>query len=267
MKTPVDPIWEDVKKHIPLEEFDFLRKCFRSYSSKAHVNNVVRDLDLVQHISPPPQGVLDFGCGIGLQSYLLAHRGYRVTGLETVEDKSLDDFLKGKAEIHIQSREKSMQNVWNVIHQKTPVSFTFYDGKDIPFNDKYFDVIFTYAVLEHIPFEEIPHILDELHRILRPAGVFYIFQLPQRTSYTEFIARKLGLESHPFLWDFKVINKILTERNFQIILTERVDMLFNHPYKIINPLFPFLAVMNKMLVHTPLSYFAHHLTIVAQKNT
>jgi SAM-dependent methyltransferase len=266
MKTPVAPIWEELKKQMTLEELDFLSKCFQSYSSKAHVDNVVRDLDLVQRITPPPQRVLDFGCGIGLQSYLLAKRGYQVIGLETVEDKSLDDFLKGKADSHIESRENSMQNVWEVIREKTTVSFTFYDGIDIPYNNEYFDVIFTYAVLEHIPLNEIPHILDELCRILKSDGVFYVFQLPQRTSYTEFIARCLGLESHPFLWEMETIKKMLTTRDFKILCTQKVDMLFNHPHKVINPLYSILWPLNRFLSVSPLSYFAHHLTIIAQKN-
>jgi len=265
MKTPIDPVWEEIKKNVSIEELHFLRKCFRSYSSKAHVNNVLQDIKMLRKTTPPPQHILDFGCGIGLQSYLLASNGYQVTGLETIEDKSLDEFLKGKAETHIKSREDSMENVWNTIQQKEDISFKFYDGKDIPFKDGHFDAVFTYAVIEHIPLSEVPHILDELYRVLKSGGMFYIFQLPQRTSYTEFIARTLGLESHPYLWELSVITGMLETRGFRIVQTKRVDMLFNHPHKVINPLYPLLEPLNKILNHTPLSYFAHHLTIIVQK--
>jgi SAM-dependent methyltransferase len=265
MKSPIDPIWEDVKNSVSLEELHFLRKCFRSYSSKAHVFNVLQDLTLVQKFSPPPQHLLDFGCGIGLQSYLLAKRDYKVTGLETVEDKSLDEFLKGKAENHIKSREDSMENVWGIINKKQKISFTFYDGENIPFDDGHFDGIFTYAVVEHIPLSEVPHILDELNRVLKRGGMLYIFQLPQRTSYTEFIARKLGLESHPFLWELSAITGMLEQRKLDVVYTKRVDMVFNHPHKVVNPLFSILRPLNKFLCASPLSYFAHHLTVIAQK--
>ena len=248
-----------------MEELTFLKKCFRAYSSKAHIRNVMHDLEVLKNLSSPPQKILDFGCGIGLQSFLLAKMGYKVIGLETVEDKSLDGFLKGKAESHIKSREESMDNVWCVINKRTKINFRFYDGKKIPFDDGDFDIVFAYAVLEHIPPIELPNILTGINRVLRKDGLFYIFQLPQRTSYTEFIARKLGMESHEFLWDLKTVNEMLEEHGLMTIYSEKVDMLINHPYKIVNPLSPIIDPLNRLLCHTPLSYFAHHLTIISKK--
>ena len=93
MKTPVSEVWCDVSKTVTIEELTFLKKCFRAYSSKAHIRNVMHDLEILKNLSPPSQTILDFGCGIGLQSFLLAKMGYQVIGLETVEDKSLDGFL------------------------------------------------------------------------------------------------------------------------------------------------------------------------------
>lgn len=265
MKTPIDEVWDELKNAVSLEELDFLKKCFRAYSSKAHFTNVMHDLEILKKLSPPPQRILDFGCGIGLQTFLLANLDYLVYGLETVEDKSLDGFLKSKAESHKRSREESMKNVWNVIKNKQNVKFQFYDGKKIPFSDSFFDIVFTYAVIEHIPPDEVSNIIKEIKRTLKTNGLYYIFQLPQRTSYTEFIARKLGMESHPFLWDFQVIKKLLKKENFDIVFSEKADMLINHPHKIVNPLFAILRPLNKFLIHTPLSYFAHHLTIVSRK--
>ncbi len=265
MKTPIDDLWHELRDAFPWEELNFLKKCFRAYSSKTHVANVTRDLEILKQLSPPPQTILDFGCGIGLQSFLLANIGYKVSGLETVEDKSLNGFLKGKSEFYKKTREESMESVWEIIKGKTNVEFQFYDGKKIPFPDECFDNVFTYAVMEHIPFDEIPNIIMEIKRVLKTHGAFYIFQLPQRTSYTEFIARKLGVESHEFLWEREVMEKLLHKKGFETIFSEKVDMFINHPYKIVNPLFPILQPLNAFLIHTPLSYFAHHLTIVSRK--
>jgi SAM-dependent methyltransferase len=214
-------------------------------------------------LSPPPNRILDFGCGIGLQSYLLSKSGYDVYGLETTEDKSLDGFFKGRAESHIATRDESMKIVWNIIRKSAKVEFRFYDGAKQPFADGYFDIVFAYAVLEHIPPQDVPGILNEIQRVLKPDGRLYVFQLPRRTSYTEFLARKMGLESHPYLWDLKSMEKLLSAASFEVIHSERVDMLFNHPYKVINPLFSIMRPLNRFLVRTPLSYFAHHLTVVA----
>ncbi len=265
MSNPIIEIWRELQHLVSTEELTFLRKCFRAYSSKAHLSNVSDDLALFEGITPPPQKVLDFGCGIGLQSYLLAKRSYDVYGLETVEDKSLDGFLKGNADEHKRTRDESMKKVWELIQQKVHVKFQFYDGVYIPFADGYFDVVFTYAVLEHIPPVELDNIISEIRRVLKNNGIFYIFQLPQRTSYTEYVARKLGMESHEYLWEYRTMKKLLNRAGFEVTYFEKVDMLFNHPYKIVNPLFPVLKPLNKFLLHTPLSRFAHHLTIISRK--
>lgn len=265
MNFLIEEIWYELKNLVSKEELTFLKKCFRAYSSKAHIENVVNDLKILQRFSPAPQRILDFGCGIGIQSYLLSKLGFKVYGLETIEDKSLDGFLKGKAEEHKKTRDESMKRVWQIIKNKTNVEFRFYDGIHIPFANEYFDVIFTYAVIEHIPPSEINNIMQEVKRVLKRGGLFYIFQLPQRASYTEFIARKLGLESHEFLWDYKMLKNLLATINFEIIFFERADMLINHPYKVINPLFPVLKPLNKLLLSSPLSKFAHHLTVIAKK--
>lgn len=266
MRTPIDAIWNELKDTVSLTELDFLKKCFRAYSSEAHVTNVMSDLEILKKLSPPPQKILDFGCGIGLQSFLLSNMGYTVYGLETVEDKSINGILKNKAESYKRTREESIKNMWKIVEGKANVKFQFYDGKNIPFTDSYFDLIFAYAVVEHIPLDEVSSIVNEINRVLKTKGMFYIFQLPQRTSYTEFITRNLGMESHEFLWYYKMITKLLNQTGFDVIFSQKVDMLVNHPYKIINPLFPILKVVNKFLLHTPLSYFAHHLTIISCKN-
>ena len=265
MENSIATIWTELTARATKADLDFLRKCFRAYSSKAHVSNVMHDLALLRRLSPPPNRILDFGCGIGLQSFLLSLNGYDVYGLETTEDKSLDGFFKGKAESHIATRDESMKIVWSIIKKSAKVDFRFYDGAVQPFTGEHFDIVFAYAVLEHIPPQDVPGVLGEIQRVLKPDGRLYIFQLPRRTSYTEFLARKLGLESHPYLWDLKSMGKVLNEAGFQVFYAERVDMLFNHPYKVINPLFSVMRPLNRLLVKTPLSYFAHHLTIVAGK--
>ena len=267
MEDRIKEVWSTLAGRVSVEELAFLKKCFRAYSSKGHLANVKADLQFMYDMSPPPQRVLDFGCGIGLQSYLMACAGYEVHGLETVEDKSLEGFLKGKAEIHIRSRDESMKSVWDIIRARQKVEFRFYGGVTIPYQDNFFNTVVAYAVIEHIPLSEVGGIMNEINRILKPGGLFYIYQLPQRSSYTEFIARHLGMESHEYLWSICEIQKTLELASFEIVKTEKVDMLINHPYKIVNHIFGFLKILNRFLIRTPLSYFAHHLTVLAKKSS
>lgn len=45
----------------------------------------------------------------------------------------------------------------------------FFDGKNIPFDDETFDVVFSSHVLEHVP--HIDELLSEIFRVLKPGGV------------------------------------------------------------------------------------------------
>lgn len=265
--TALNGLIADIRKEgLSREALDFLGKCVRAYSSMAHVWNNYRDLELVGRLSPPPQRILDFGCGIGIQSYLLSRMGYRVTGLETIYDKSLEGFLKHNAQVHIGTRDDSMRTVWKIVKSRMPeLEFEVYDGVNIPHAKDKFDAVFSYAVLEHIPKDDVPAIIKEIWRVLRPGGLFYVFQLPQVYSYTEFLARRLNIESHEFLWKPREIDNVLTKAQFEVIYRNRADMFFNHPHELINPFFPVIKVANEFLLSTPLSFFCHHLTVIGQK--
>ena len=47
-----------------------------------------------------------------------------------------------------------------------------YDGTHLPFPDNHFDAIYSYHVLEHV--EDVPALLAEVRRVIRPNGFLYI---------------------------------------------------------------------------------------------
>ena len=53
-----------------------------------------------------------------------------------------------------------------------------------------FDAVLSCGVLEHV--EDPDASLDEIRRVLQPGGTFYVYKLPNRASYLEAIARRLG---------------------------------------------------------------------------
>ena len=235
-----------------------------AYRSQIHINNVTHDLTLILKTSPPPRRVLDFGCGFGIQSAILAQKGYDVIGLETVEDKSLDHFFKGEIDRHRLERNQSLNSIWKWLKKsQTSLAFKTYDGKNIPYEDSFFDLILAYAVLEHIPEEELPSILRELKRVLKINGHIFIFQFPRAESYAENIAHFLGLEAHEFLLTEEGIVNLITDCGFKITTRYRSDLLIKRPKKIVNFLFPILRPVEGLLLKTPLSYFAHHLNLIA----
>jgi len=116
-----------------------------------------RDHDVEQNIAAllrriegePPFTILDFGCGPGRDLKVFAERGHIAVGLE------------GAAEFVAMARAHGGCEVWQQDFLKL----------DLP--DKYFDGIFANAALFHVPSQELPRVLRELHASLKPGGVLF----------------------------------------------------------------------------------------------
>jgi ubiquinone/menaquinone biosynthesis C-methylase UbiE len=98
----------------------------------------------------------------------------------------------------------------------------------LPFEDATFDTVLSCGVLEHV--EDPEASLDEIRRVLRPAGMFYITNLPNRYSYTERIARLLGLYYHGRLANDRVYTRttareLLERHGFHVQELRLVHML------------------------------------------
>jgi len=109
----------------------------------AHLENIrTCELDTVLRLLPAGGRILEIGAGTGWQANSLKHRGYEVHAI----DLPASNYRENR--------------IWPVID---------YDGKNIPFADNTFDVIFSSNALEHIP--HIREFQEELHRVLKPAGI------------------------------------------------------------------------------------------------
>jgi SAM-dependent methyltransferase len=64
----------------------------------------------------------------------------------------------------------------------------------LPYEDNVFDVVIGSGVLEHVPFDF--ESLKELHRVIRPQGLFIMTMLPNRYGYTEWLNRRLHNPHH-----------------------------------------------------------------------
>ena len=105
---------------------------------------------LLQYIeSSPPFRILDFGCGPGRDLKVFAGLGHIAVGLE------------GAAVFAAMARDHSGCEVWQQDFLKL----------DLP--REYFDGVFANAALFHVPSQELPRVLIELHAGLRPGGVLF----------------------------------------------------------------------------------------------
>ena len=105
---------------------------------------------LLQYIeSSPPFRILDFGCGPGRDLKVFAELGHIAVGLE------------GAPAFAAMARAYSGCEVWQQDFLKL----------DLPHD--YFDGVFANAALFHVPSQELPRVLLELHAALKPGGVLF----------------------------------------------------------------------------------------------
>jgi ubiquinone/menaquinone biosynthesis C-methylase UbiE len=116
--------------------------------------------DFVQQfveLLPPQATMLDLGCGPAWEMQQM-----RRDGLEQVGFDLSDELLK--------------------IAQKNNPTAKFVQGdmRHLPFEAHSFDGVFAKASLLHIKKEEVPGVIDEVERVLKPKGIFYVGIKKQR---------------------------------------------------------------------------------------
>jgi SAM-dependent methyltransferase len=215
-------------------------------SSKCAITNYLRFADEVKFWIESGR-ILDWGCGSGQMSWLLDRRMLEVVSYD-LEDKRLEKLVQP----HI------------------PFQLAL-DGYDLPFSDASFDGVLSCGVLEHVPNERIS--LAEIHRILKPGGYLFVYQLPQVYAYTEFINRMRGLWYHPRRYTLRSATTLLRETGFAV-LTHRRSNLFpknltgspawmRNAY---NSISRYVVAAESMLVEVPvLNWLCHSLEFVARK--
>jgi len=120
-----------------------------------------------------PRHVLDWGAGHGQVTARLLQRGIAVTAYDYEPDAPAGRRPLGHADAEVD-------------HSPDPVALPYPDGT--------FDAVLSCGVLEHVADPDAS--LDELHRVLSPGGRLYVYKLPNRASYLEWLARRLGLYYH-----------------------------------------------------------------------
>lgn len=105
--------------------------------------------------------VIDFGCGTGSNTVLIASRGARVCGIDISE--SLVRMGQQRLQVHdVPGRPALLVG----------------SAHDLPFQTASADVVFGIAILHHLDLEKVS---AEVHRVLKPGGRA-IFQEPVRNS-------------------------------------------------------------------------------------
>ena len=157
----------------------------------------------------PAGRLLDWGCGLGQMTYLLRRRGFDVTAFDVQATWT-------------QLPDLPLTRGLQVIRSAHPTTLPFADGA--------FDVVLSCGVLEHVdefsqPGNEVVS-LGEIRRVLRAEGQFFIYQLPQRHSWTEAVSRTLELGySHPRRFTEREIRALLERTGYRVESLQRNNLL------------------------------------------
>ncbi len=182
--------------------------------------------------------VLDWGGGKGYVTYFLDRAGYDATLFETA------DFPH--------------QDMWREFKLKTKTAA----GGTLPFDDKTFDVVVGFGVLEHVPYDY--DALKELNRVLKDDGLLLCFNLPNAYGYLHQVAAWRGVRYHDRLYGSRETRQLLKRAGFNCVGRPwRRQLLPKNSVRY--PLPRLWEWIDILLCRTPLQLFATSLEFVARK--
>lgn len=128
----------------------------------------------------PQTRILDLCCGSGQSTKFLVQLSEQVTGL----DASAPALARAKENV---PRGEYVEG-W---------------AEDLPFVENYFDLVHTSAALHEMAQGQLRQILQEVHRVLKPGGVFTLvdFHPPQNPIFWPGVALFLGLFETETAWE------------------------------------------------------------------
>lgn len=138
-----------------------LEQRYREYLDLENIASTKETAQLISDIADQrlkksgPIDIIEIGSGIGGLAVAMARLGnHHVTGIEPEESAVKASSLRTQKYANIQA------------------GFIRGYGEKIPLPDNSFDLAYTQSVLEHVA--DVPKVIAEAYRILRPGGVVYI---------------------------------------------------------------------------------------------
>jgi SAM-dependent methyltransferase len=131
----------------------------RLYPSEQLIQFIAVHFGALSHSDRAQVKVLEVGCGSGRNLWMLAKEGFAVYGV----DASAAALAVARAHLH---------DKWGVRAALTVAPF-----ECLPFPNGYFDAICDVVSLQHTSLAGSRNALTEIHRCLKPSGLFFSYRL------------------------------------------------------------------------------------------
>lgn len=150
-------------------------------------------IDLVAREVGPPSNlnILDVGCGVGNYHARLTREFSKVYGVDVSAES-----LKIAAERH------------------PSAEYRHYGGSELPFEDASLDIAFAICVYHHIPLPVRAPLTREIQRVVKPGGIFIIFEHNPANPLTMRVVNNCPFDADAILLRPKETVSLMREARF-----------------------------------------------------
>lgn len=194
----------------------------RTMGNQSNIYEFKRVYDLVSNLyGNRDKIVLDYGCGSGYSSFILSRNFYKVIGID-VNNEAI-----------IFCREN---------YTAPNLQFSVFDPAKKPFKDEYFDYIFSFQVLEHIPLDLTKVYIHNIWQMLKPGGVGIITTPNSNNYYGGFSGNPFHVKEYSYSELESIFQNSIPSNRFNIFAVEdvfstKVRIMLKRSLKIQNSLF------------------------------
>lgn len=160
--------------------------------------------------------LLVIGCGYGRECIYFARKGFEVTGVDT----SLEGL--------------KLAREWMTRERVMNIKFELGDALNLHYDEANFDGVFTHKVLHQFNREDRQAMMNEIHRVLRPGGLFFLSDLsvsdPEFGSGEEIESRTFERPHRPYRpIHFLSMDHLEEMEGFRLVHVEEVGHWEIHP--------------------------------------
>lgn len=138
--------------------------------------------------------LLNVGCGIGLTDNYLKKEFKCLRGVD------IEEATVNKAKLN-----------------NPGVDYMLYDAKTLPFDNDFFDFVFTINVMHHVPPSHWNDFVKEIHRVCKSGGIVAVFEHNPANLLTRKVVRDCVFDRDVVLLRNKTIRKLFLQNNLSLL--------------------------------------------------